>query len=103
LKYIVKPTITATTTVSQSHGISPDYPYRFYFRILFRIGTIGGNILFGLAFFIIGRNIITSKTVTTQKVKDYLTISAIGIIMLVSFSVLHYSKHMGSLLILYCF
>jgi hypothetical protein len=52
-----------------------------------RIGTIGGNILFGLAFFIIGRNVITSTSVASQKVKDYLTISAIGIIMLVSFSV----------------
>jgi hypothetical protein len=67
--------------------LPPDYPYRFYFRILFRIGTIGGNILFGLAFFIIGRNVITSRSVASQKVKDYLTISAIGIIMLVSFSV----------------
>src|SRR5215207_4965546 len=67
--------------------LPPDYPYRFYFRILFRIGTIGGNILFGLAFFVIGKNIITSRTVTTQKVKDYLTVSAVGIIMLVSFSV----------------
>lgn len=67
--------------------LPPDYPYRFYFRILFRIGTIGGNILYGLAFFIIGRNIITSKSIASQKVKDYLTISAIGIIMLVSFSV----------------
>jgi hypothetical protein len=67
--------------------LPPDYPYRFYFRILFRIGTIGGNILFGLAFLIIGRNVITSRSVTSQKVKDYLTISAIGIIMLVSFSV----------------
>ena len=67
--------------------LPPDYPYRFYFRILFRIGTIGGNILFGLAFLIIGRNVITSTSITSQKVKDYLTISAIGIIMLVSFSV----------------
>src|SRR5918996_388720 len=45
--------------------LPPDYPYRFYFRILFRIGTIGGNILFGLAFFIIGRNIITSRDPNT--------------------------------------
>jgi hypothetical protein len=67
--------------------LPPDYPYRFYFRILFRIGTIGGNILFGLAFFFIGRNVITSKSIASQNVKDYLTISAIGIIMLVSFSV----------------
>jgi hypothetical protein len=34
-----------------------DESYRSYFRILFRAGTIGGNILFGLAFFIVARKI----------------------------------------------
>jgi hypothetical protein len=47
-------------------------PYRYFFRLLFRAGTIAGNILFGLAFFIVARNVISLK------VKDYLTISAIG-------------------------
>jgi len=30
-------------------------PYRFYFRILFRAGTIGSSVLFGVAFYIITR------------------------------------------------
>jgi hypothetical protein len=46
--------------------------YRYFFRLLFRAGTIAGNILFGLTFFIIARSVISLK------VKDYLTISAIG-------------------------
>jgi hypothetical protein len=67
-------------------SLPSNYPYRFYFRILFRAGTIGGNVLFGLAFFIIGRNII-SKNAAVDRVKDYLAISAIGITMLISLSV----------------
>jgi hypothetical protein len=47
-------------------------PYRYFFRLLFRAGTIAGNILFGLTFFIVARSMISLK------VKDYLTISAIG-------------------------
>lgn len=47
-------------------------PYRYFFRLLFRAGNIAGNILFGLAFFIVAKNVISLK------VKDYLTISAIG-------------------------
>lgn len=50
-----------------------DYPYRFYFRILFRIGTIGGSVLFGLAFYVIARSIKSGK------VKDYLATTAMGI------------------------
>src|SRR6476619_5284813 len=49
------------------------YPYRFYFRILFRIGTIGGSVLFGLAFFVVARTILSGK------IKDYLATTAIGI------------------------
>jgi hypothetical protein len=49
-----------------------DESYRYYFRILFRAGTIGGNILFGLAFFIIARK------AKAGKLKDYLTMAAIG-------------------------
>jgi len=50
-----------------------DYPYRFYFRILFRIGSIGGSVLFGLAFFVVARTIMSGK------VKDYLATTAMGI------------------------
>jgi hypothetical protein len=49
-----------------------DEAYRFYFRLIFRIGTVGGNILFGLAFFMVARSMASSK------LKDYLTIAAIG-------------------------
>jgi len=52
-----------------------DVTYRFYYRIIFRAGTIGSSVLFGLAFYIISRKLAATK------VKDYLTISAIGIIM----------------------
>src|SRR5919112_2236324 len=49
-----------------------DEEYRYYFRILFRAGTIAGNILFGLAFFIVARRLVSSK------VKDYLILAGIG-------------------------
>jgi hypothetical protein len=49
-----------------------DEAYRYYFRLLFRIGTIGGNIVFGLAFFMVARRM------TSPKLKDYLIITAIG-------------------------
>ena len=49
-----------------------DEAYRYYFRILFRAGTIGGNIVFGLAFFVIARRL------ASMKIKDYLIITAIG-------------------------
>jgi hypothetical protein len=50
-------------------------PYRYFFRVLYRGGTIAGNILFGLAFFIVARSL------TSLKVKDYLTITGIGFTM----------------------
>lgn len=49
-----------------------DLPYPYLFRILFRIGVIGGSILFGLVFFLVAR--IT----TAGRIKDCLTIAAIG-------------------------
>jgi hypothetical protein len=49
-----------------------DEPYRYYFRILFRAGTIAGNILFGLAFFVVARRMVSSK------LRDYLIITGIG-------------------------
>ena len=45
-----------------------DVTYRFYYRIIFRAGTIGSSVLFGLAFYIITRKL------AAMKVKDYLTI-----------------------------
>ncbi|MFB5600105.1 MAG: hypothetical protein ACE5SW_07775 [Nitrososphaeraceae archaeon] len=43
-----------------------------FFRLLFRIGTIGGNILFSLRFFIF------VKKIGPSKLKDYLIMVAIG-------------------------
>jgi hypothetical protein len=55
-------------------SLPADIPYRFYFRLIFRGGTIASSLLFGLAFY------VTTRNVTTVKVRDYLTISAMGII-----------------------
>jgi hypothetical protein len=55
-------------------SLPADIPYRFYFRLIFRGGTIASSLLFGLAFYVATRN------VTTVRVRDYLTISAMGII-----------------------
>lgn len=52
-----------------------DSDYRYYQRIIYRAGNIGSSILFGVAFFIIARR------VPSERVKDYLTIAAIGITM----------------------
>jgi signal transduction histidine kinase len=49
-----------------------DEAYRFYFRILFRAGTIAGNILFGFAFFMVAKSLINPK------LKDYLILAGIG-------------------------
>ena len=62
-------------------------PYRFYFRILFRAGTIGSSVLFGLAFYLITRRTGEEVNVSAEKVKDYLAISSIGVILIgISFS-----------------
>ena len=54
-------------------SLPADFPYKYYFRLIFRAGTIASSLLFGLAFYLITRNL------KSQKVKDYLTIAAIGI------------------------
>jgi signal transduction histidine kinase len=54
-------------------NLPDDSNYRYYQRIIYRAGGIGSNILFGLAFYIIARR------VPSERVKDYLTIAAIGI------------------------
>lgn len=62
-------------------------PYRYLFRIIFRGGTIGSSVLFGIAFFIITRKVTQvgmrrRNIIAVEKIKDYLTISAIGIVMI---------------------
>lgn len=54
-------------------SLPSDAAYIYYFRIIFRAGTIASSVLFGLIFYIITRNVNASK------LKDYLTITAIGI------------------------
>jgi nitrogen-specific signal transduction histidine kinase len=49
-----------------------DEAYRYYFRVLFRVGTIAGNVLFGLAFFIV------AKKMKSSKVRDYLILAGLG-------------------------
>jgi hypothetical protein len=62
-------------------------PYRYLFRIIFRGGTIGSSILFGISFFIITRKVTEAgirnrNILSVERIKDYLTISAIGIVMI---------------------
>jgi len=62
-------------------------PYRYLFRIIFRGGTIGSSVLFAISFFIISRKVtemgIRNRNIlSVERIKDYLTISAIGIIMI---------------------
>jgi hypothetical protein len=57
-------------------ALPADNPYKYYYRLVFRAGTIGSSVLFGFAFYIITRN------VTAGRIKDYLTITAIGIIII---------------------
>jgi signal transduction histidine kinase len=52
-----------------------DTPYKYYYRVIYRSGTIGASLLFAVAFYVAARNI------AAVQVKDYLAISAIGIIM----------------------
>ena len=54
---------------------------------MFRAGTIGSSMLFGLAFYLITRRKAEEVNVSAEKVKDYLTISSIGVILIgISFS-----------------
>jgi hypothetical protein len=53
-----------------------DMPNPYLFRILFRVGGIGGSVLFGLAFFVVSRGIAAGK------IKDCITVAAIGATMI---------------------
>jgi hypothetical protein len=59
-----------------------DDPNRYYYRILFRAGTIGSSALFGLAFYVITREVEKRGKIAVERIKDYLTVSAIGIVMI---------------------
>ena len=49
-----------------------DFPNGYLFQWILRIGVIAGSIMFGIAFFVVARK------VEAGKIKDYLTIAAIG-------------------------
>ena len=67
-----------------------DSDYRYYQRIIYRAGNIGSSILFGIAFYIIARR------VPSERVKDYLTIAAVGITMGgIAFSVSSFQQTYG--------
>jgi signal transduction histidine kinase len=55
-------------------SLPANIPYKFYYRLIFRAGTIGSSLLFGLAFYIVSRKL------TAARIKDYLAISAMGIV-----------------------
>ncbi len=55
-------------------SLPANIPYKFYYRLIFRAGTIGSSLLFGLAFYVVARKL------TALKIKDYLAISAMGIV-----------------------
>jgi uncharacterized membrane protein YiaA len=59
-----------------------DDPNRYYYRIIFRGGTIGSSVLFGIAFYAIVREVEQRRNIQLGKIKDYLTIAAIGIVMI---------------------
>ena len=62
-------------------SLPSDSPYVDYYRLLFRIGTVGSSVLFGLAFFVVTRRIPESHEISSR-IKGYLTISAIGIVLI---------------------
>ncbi len=53
-----------------------DFPDAYLFRSIFRAGLVAGSIMFGVAFFVVAREI------KAEKIKDYLTIAAIGAMMM---------------------
>ncbi|HZD36039.1 MAG TPA: HAMP domain-containing sensor histidine kinase [Nitrososphaeraceae archaeon] len=72
-------------------SLPDDSESRYYQRIIYRAGTIGSSVLFGAAFYLIARD------VPSGRVKDYLTISAIGIIMVgVAFSISAFQQTYGA-------
>lgn len=72
-------------------SLPDDSESRYYQRIIYRAGTIGSSVLFGAAFYIISRD------VPSGRVKDYLTISAIGITLVgVAFSISSFQQTYGA-------
>lgn len=63
-------------------SLPSDSEFRYYERILYRTGSIGSSIMYGFVFYIL------TKDIPSNKVKDYLYVTAIGIVMIgISFSI----------------
>ncbi|MGN6559280.1 MAG: hypothetical protein ACTHJ2_02030 [Candidatus Nitrosocosmicus sp.] len=56
-------------------SLPPDSPYNFYLRVIYRAGNISDSLLFGLIFYFV------LKKIDVEKIKDYLTIVAVDLIM----------------------
>ena len=56
-------------------SLPSDSPYSFYLRVIYRAGNIGDSLLFGLIFYYV------LKKIEVEKIKDYLTLVAMDIIM----------------------
>lgn len=56
-------------------SLPPDSPYNFFLRVIYRAGNISDSLLFGLIFYFV------LKKIDVEKIKDYLTIVVIDLIM----------------------
>jgi hypothetical protein len=66
-----------------------DVPEELWHRIIYRIGSNGGNVMFGIALFVVARNL-------QQPVKDYLSIAGIGFAMIgIAFGIIGLQQTFG--------
>lgn len=66
-----------------------DVPEELWHRIIYRIGSNGGNVMFGIALFVVARNL-------PQPVKDYLSIAGIGFAMIgIAFGIIGLQQTFG--------
>jgi hypothetical protein len=66
-----------------------DVPEELWHRIIYRIGSNGGNVMFGIALFVAARNL-------QQPVKDYLSIAGIGFAMIgIAFGIIGLQQTFG--------
>ena len=49
-------------------SLPANIPYKFYYRLIFRAGTIGSSVLFGLAFYVVSRNLKIGRASCRERV-----------------------------------
>jgi hypothetical protein len=74
--YMVGRTADWYTVFTGHNVVWDDLPNPYLLKSIFRAGSISGSILFGVAFFVVARR------VPAGRLKDYLTIAAIGAAMM---------------------